>query len=141
MREVALHPNLNAMLICDLTIREERTGKVSLIGVFESIAATTFPTVHRALAVYAKLSDAEGEYDIRLELVRLDDARTVAEGRMAAKFADRLTAAELIFNLENLPFERPGRYEFRLHANERFVAGKSFTVMQAPAAPAAPPPR
>jgi hypothetical protein len=117
---VALHPSLNAMLVCDLTIREERTGKVSLIGVFENIAASAFPTVHRALAVYAQLVDAEGEYDIRLELVRLDDARAVAEGRMKAMF---------VFNLENLAFERPGRYEFRLHANDRFVASKSFTVV------------
>ena len=130
---MALHPSLNAMLVCDLTIREERTGKISLIGVFENIAAPAFPTVHRALAVYAKLVDAEGDYDIRLELVRLDDARSVAEGRMTAKFADRMAASELIFDLENLGFERPGRYEFRLHANERFVASKSFTVIQTPA--------
>ncbi|HEV8614874.1 MAG TPA: hypothetical protein VGU22_05220 [Methylomirabilota bacterium] len=130
---MALHPSLNAMLVCDLTIREERTGKVSLIGVFENIAAPAFPTVHRALAVYVKLVDAEGEYDIRLELMRLDDAKVIAEGRMQATFADRMAASELIFNLENLAFERPGRYEFRLHASERFVAGKSFTVIQAPA--------
>jgi hypothetical protein len=130
---VALHPSLNAMLVCDLTIREERTGKVSLIGVFENIAAPAFPTVHRALSVYVKLVDAEGEYDIRLELMRLDDATMVAEGRMQATFADRMAASELIFNLENLAFERPGRYEFRLHAGERFVAGKSFTVIQSAA--------
>ena len=30
-------------------------------------------------------------------------------------------------------FERPGRYEFRLYADDRFVAGKSFTVIQSAA--------
>ena len=62
------HPSLNAMLLCDHTIREHGTGKVSLIGIFENISAARFPVVHRALSVYAKLVDAEGEYAIRLEL-------------------------------------------------------------------------
>ena len=131
------HPSLNAMLLCDHTIREQGTGKVSLIGVFENISAAHFPVVHRALSVYAKLGDAEGEYAIRLELVRLDDSHVVAQGTLRAAFADRMTPGELIFALENLGLERPGRYEFRLYADDRFVAGKSFTVVPA-AAPAAP---
>jgi hypothetical protein len=121
------------MLLCDLTIREHGTGKISLIGVFENISATTFPVVHRALSVYAKLADAEGEYAIKLELVRLDDGRVIAQGVLRATFADRMTPGELIFNLENLAFERAGRYEFRLYAEDRFVAGKSFTVVPAAA--------
>ena len=130
------HPSLNAMLLCDHTIREAGTGKISLIGVFENISAARFPVVHRTLSVYAKLGDAEGEYAIRLELLRLDDGHVVAQGTLRATFVDRMTPGELIFALENLGFDRPGRYEFRLHANERFVAGKSFTVI--PAGPPAP---
>lgn len=118
------------MLLCDLTIREHGTGKISLIGVFENISASRFPVVHRALAVYAKLTDAEGEYAIRLELVRLDDNQMVAQGTLRATFADRMAPGELIFNLENLGLERPGRYEFRLYADDRFVATKTFTVIQ-----------
>jgi hypothetical protein len=30
-------PVINALLICDVAIREEGTGKVSLIGIFEDI--------------------------------------------------------------------------------------------------------
>jgi hypothetical protein len=122
------------MLLCDLTIREHGTGKMSLIGIFENISAARFPVVHRALTVYAKLADAEGEYGIRLELIRLDDNHTVAQGNLRAGFADRMTPGELTVNLENLGFERPGRYEFRLYADERFVAGKTFTVIQTPPA-------
>ena len=124
------------MLLCDHTIREQGTGKLSLIGIFESISAARFPVVHRSLSVYAKLADAEGEYAVRLELVRLDDSQVVAQGALRASFVDRMTPSELIFALENLGLERPGRYEFRLHANDRFVAGKSFTVVQTAPAPA-----
>jgi hypothetical protein len=125
------HPSLNAMLLCDQTIREHGTGKISLIGVFENITSVHFPVVHRALAVYAKLADAEGDYTIRLELVRLDDGQVVTGGKLQASFPDRISPGELVFALEDLGLERPGRYEFRLYANERFVAGKSFTVMLA----------
>jgi hypothetical protein len=31
---------------------------------------------------------------------------------------------------ENLALERPGRYEFRLYADDRYIAGKSFSVVQ-----------
>jgi hypothetical protein len=125
------------MLLCDLTIREHGTGKISLIGVFEHISAGRFPVVHRALSVYAKLTDAEGDYTIRLDLVRLDDNQLIAQGTLKATFADRMSPGELIFNLENLALERPGHYEFRLYAEDRFVASKSFGVMQSGRAPAA----
>src|SRR3972149_6201829 len=49
------HPALNAMLICDMTIREEVTGKTSLIGIFENIEARQFPVRQGLLCVYAKL--------------------------------------------------------------------------------------
>lgn len=51
------HPVCNAFLICDYAIREEGTGKVSLVGVFENINARSFPVTHGLLCVYAKLTD------------------------------------------------------------------------------------
>ena len=64
------HPAYSAMLICDMAIREEGTGKVSLIGIFENVSATVFPARHPLLCVYCKLTDAQGDYAFRLELVR-----------------------------------------------------------------------
>ena len=123
------HPALNAMLICDNTIREEGTGKVSLIGIFEAIFAAQFPVRHGLLCVYAKVTDAEGDYEIKLELVRLDDELTMGGGQARVTLADRMAPAEFVFQLPNLGFERPGRYEFRLFANGRWVGSKSFGVV------------
>jgi hypothetical protein len=44
------------MLLCDLSIREEGSGKMSLIGIFESIRARSFPCKHGALSVYVKIT-------------------------------------------------------------------------------------
>ena len=44
-----VHPAIRAMLVCDLLIRDERTHKVSLIGITEHIHAQQFPLTMQAL--------------------------------------------------------------------------------------------
>lgn len=117
------------MLICDQAIREEGTGKVSLIGIFENIQGANFPMAHTGLAVYIKVTDAHGEYDLSLDLVRLDDLQLLGQGKVHATADDRLSPAEWVFRLGVLGFERPGRYEFRLSANGQHVASKTFDVI------------
>ena len=39
--------------------------------------------------------------------------------------------AELVFQIGGLVFQKPGRYEFRLYANERWVGSKSLYLVQA----------
>jgi hypothetical protein len=107
-------PVLQAMLVCDQAIREAE-----------------FPLVWaRPTAVYARVTDAEGHYQIRLELVRLEDEVSVGRLDVEMTAGDRMGFGELIFNLDRLIFERPGRYEFRLFAGDRYVGGVVFTVIQ-----------
>lgn len=129
------HPTFNAMLICDNSIREEGTGKVSLIGIFAHIWSLKFPTVHPSLCVYVNLGDAQGKYHLRLELMRADDMRTIGRGEAEAEVGDRMKPAEIVFELAALAFEGPGRYEFVLYANERLVGRKSFDVLKLDARP------
>jgi hypothetical protein len=133
------HPLLHAMLVCDVTIRDAATGKVSLVGIFETIQAFTFPVVHPALCVYVNLTDLLGQYTMRLDLTRIDDDVSQRLGEMTVTFTDPMQPAEVIFDLRDLVFERPGRYEFRLSANGRYVGGKPFTVVRAVASPPAAP--
>jgi hypothetical protein len=118
------------MVICDQAIREEGTGKISLIGIFENIHAGFFPIRHPSMAVYVQISDAQGEYDLRLELVRLDDMMTIGRGQGRASIGNRLQPSDILFNLLLLEFQRPGVYEFRLFANSRHLASKSFRVIK-----------
>jgi len=126
------HPAYSAMLICDMAIREEGTGKVSLIGIFENVSATVFPARHPLLCVYCKLTDAQGDYAFRLELVRGEDLVVIGGGEFRVSVPGRRDIFDLIFQLGGLVFERPGAYEFQLSANGRHVAGKSFNVVQVP---------
>ncbi len=127
------HPSLNAMLICDQTFQDEQSGKMTLVGVFETIRAYQFPARHGRLCVYAKLADLQGEYRFRLELVQLEELKVVGQGQFSATFSDRMAPVELGFLILDTVFERPARYEFRLYANERWVGSKTLSVAQAPA--------
>ena len=126
-------PSLAAMLVCDTTIRDIETGKVSLIGVFERIVTPAFPATHGSLSVYAKIADAEGEYAFRLELRHLPTLQLVGQVETPpAQVKDRLESQELIFRVDHLVLPAPGRYEFRLFANGHFVGQKAFEASTPP---------
>ena len=125
-------PVLQAMLVCDQAIRDVETNKVTLVGIVDRVLGHEFPLLwSRPTTVYARVTDAEGEYAIRLELVRLEDEQTIGRVERKAAVPDRMTSREIIFDLDGgLLFERPGRYEFRLFADGRHVGGIVFTVIQ-----------
>jgi hypothetical protein len=126
----APHPTFNAMLVCDNAIREEGTGKISLIGIFANIWALKFPTVHPSLCVYANLGDMEGPYKMRLDMVRGSDMGVIGRGEAQVTIGDRMKPAEVVFELRGLVFEGPGRFQFELYANDRAVGGKTFDVVK-----------
>jgi hypothetical protein len=123
-------PRVNAMLICDKVITEVGTNKKSLIGIFENINAYNFPCTHPFLSVYIKLTDARGEYRFSLELVDLETDSVIGKGQIpkAIKIEDPLATKDLVFNLASLKFKHPGKYEFRIYANERIFGQKTFLV-------------
>lgn len=72
--------------------------------------------------------DAAGEYPIRIELVRLEDDQTIGEDNSVTAIPDRRTAHEMIYDLTGIVLELPGRYDFRVFANGRFVGGEILLV-------------
>ena len=126
----ASKPIVNAMLVCDRVITEASTNKKSLIGIFENINAFQFPCVHHMLSVYIKLTDANGLYKFRLELVDLDDDSAIAKAEIPKEIniQDPLKTHDLVFNLGALKFGHPGKYEFRIFANNEIFGQKTFVV-------------
>jgi hypothetical protein len=140
---MAPKPELKAFLLCDYIIHEAGTGKKSLIGIFEQMHSPKFPFRAPRLSVYANFSDAHGTYELAVRLVRLRDGKVIFDARgMRVSVSDPLQVSELGVNLEGIPFEEPGKYEFALYANEQFLQSKPFRVVKvepAPGAPGAPP--
>lgn len=128
----APHPALLAMLVCDQAIREVGTNRVTLVSIFNNIAASRFPFAYRApLAVYARLTDAAGAYRFRLELVRQEDEHAIGQADVETTIPDRMGTHELTFQIRAIDFERPGRYEWRLFANGRYLGSMVMVVVDA----------
>ena len=125
-------PVLQAMLVCDQAIREVETNKVTLVGIIHRILGLEFPLLwSRPTTVYVRVTDAEGEYELRLELVRLEDEQMIGRVDSTATLPDRMASREIIFNLDGgLLFERPGTYEFRLFADGRHLGRMAFSMIQ-----------
>jgi len=125
-------PKANAVLICDYVITEQGTNKKSLIGIFENINVKRFPCVHHSLSVYIKMTEGQGNYRFRLELVDLQDNQTVGGGELPNEInmPSPLRAHELVFNLKGLKFAHAGEYEFRIFSNDKIFGQKSFVVTE-----------
>jgi hypothetical protein len=67
--------------------------------------------------------------------VRLEDLKAVGIGELEVTLVGRNKAGEIVFQLVGLVFERPGRYDFRLHANDRYLGSKTLNVEELPARP------
>ena len=125
-------PLIKAILICDHIITEAGSNKKSLIGVFENITAPRFPYLHQLMSVYIKLTDAAGEYKMRIELVDLRENKVIGKGEVPSiTFSDKLMHYELTFNFAGLRLNHRGKYEFRIYANDEFLDSKDFNVLQA----------
>ncbi len=123
-------PSVLAILLCDRIITEAGTNKKTLVGVFRTLRAAKIP-ISRQMGFYARLTDAEGKYKFRVEIVRLNDNQAI--GRIETgelESTDRLAPVELAMNLPPVPFNQPGRYEFQLYGNEVYLGHISLDVTQ-----------
>ncbi len=120
-----VHPYILAALLCDNVITDTHTGKKTLVGLFETVFAQTFPA-DQQMSLYLKLTDAEGHYRFHLDYVDIAadqvlDRQEVGE----VTVPDRLQAGEIVMNIA-VPIPNPGPYEFRFYANGFFLTRAAF---------------
>jgi hypothetical protein len=123
-------PSLQAFLVCDQVIEDKANGKKSIIGTFTHIFSESFPCLHPQLGVYFCITDAEGAYDFTLELIYLDADQLIGKGVVPGiKINNRLDIVDFGLMLPQIVFQGPGRYEFRLSANGKFIGLKDFNLI------------
>jgi hypothetical protein len=121
-----------AFLLCDQVISDEATKKKTLVGIFDRIWVSKFPTEHKPVALYARLYDAEGEYDVRVEYVKLSDESVLARANGKLQVHDRRKPVEFALSLSSIPIPEPGEYEFRLWIGNRYIQKVRFVAEPLP---------
>lgn len=112
-------PKVKSFVIADQVFQQSDSHKWCLIGVFDRIYSSRFPTRHPSLGIWLKLADAEGDYDIRLEIQ--DSSGRVLSSLSGLKLTvnDRLAEPEIGIQTHHLPLPAAGMYFIKLYFNER----------------------
>lgn len=127
---MARPPIVKSFIIADTVIQDRLTGKWSIIGVFDRVMAPSFPVVHPTVALYLRLSDAQGRYRMRVEFRDASDRRVGLFEGIEIEVKDPAQAIEVGLPTHMLPLEKPGKYQFQLFINDEFASSAELTVIQ-----------
>jgi hypothetical protein len=115
-------PTARGLLLCDYVLVEERTRKVSFIGAFDRLRASSYPALVQPFSVYAAMIGGQGSATLKLSVTRLDTDQEVYYREETITFPARLEVSRVHFRLTQFVFPAPGWYEFVLLVDRTWVA-------------------
>ncbi len=127
-------------VVCDYALIDQY-GKLSVLGMFQHIWVAQFPTVHPRLHLVVRLRGKRTEVGQHRLLIRLvDDEHTeVLSGDGTVTFNEPpagVTEIEAGTVLAfDVPFRKPGRYQFEVSIDGEVETVVPITVAQAPQPP------
>lgn len=130
-------PKCKAFLLCQGTIIEQDTGNVTIINTFSAFYVGQFPGQTGAFLIFIQLTDGIGEYNAEVEIMDLQDDRTIARAVGPARlvFPAKLSRMNVMIPIPPLPVSHNGRYEIRVLANNQLIERQIFEVNPTEAAP------
>jgi len=109
MTDKKIKPRLNYTLICD-DVRQEMGGKFSLMGLFESIYAATFPATHHRFAIVNEWVGGRGEFIAKIRLLAPDREFVLSESESKLTLFNEAQRHRDISIRFNTTFKVPGNY-------------------------------
>lgn len=125
-----------AFLADEANVSQE--GKLNVLGIFDRIAASAFPTVHPrmvfAFRVQAEYADSGRPFTVRVRLVDEDGGVLFeANGEMMAPEVQpgEFSTANQVFTLVGVQFPQPGHYKFVIDIDDIRPHETPFAVVEA----------
>jgi hypothetical protein len=120
--------------LCD-DVREEKTGKFSLMGVFDRFLIADLRAPLPAFWLFAQVGcETEGEHTLTVELRRLEGIAVmraeIKHQTIGRHSITGLCHANINLRLEQLMIPGPGAYEFALHSDGRHIGSLPVEVLQ-----------
>jgi hypothetical protein len=123
-------PQLLVWLMCDGVHIDPASGKHTILGVFSNIKARAFPVVHPFMVWFITLADvAPGEHRIRISM-GLDPTNPVELIHRPFESQSPLHSINLINEIRNLRFERPGDYSILIEIDDEPLLATNLTVSE-----------
>lgn len=111
-------------------------NKLTIVGTFDGISAQQFPVQHPTCSLAVKLRFAESEAGQHTLLIKMVNDKGTAvfpelQGNIDVgrpQVAGQHAAVAMAIHLNQIPFERAGRYSFELHIDGEWRAGLPLLV-------------
>ena len=111
---------------CDFA--QENSGKLTIVGTFDTIISRNFPCIHPQLSVVIRLRFDLWEFanhQFRIETRDLDGKMIISpiQGKLEVKGVGNATAvSHLVFTISNLHFKNAGVVNFILYIDDKELA-------------------
>lgn len=119
-----------SMVICDTVIDDRRTGKKSLVGLFNNITSSVIPCVHPRLNVFVSLTEGNGDYVAKLRCLKVGDEKEIFFMEGPVRFSDPRQILEFNFEILGIAFPDYGDYRFEFLCNDVPIIARKFRVSQ-----------
>ena len=121
-------PIILTIQVCDSVVLDQRTGRASVLNIFETINAPKYPATHHSMTFFSELTNGHGKVDINVKLVDVqEDDRAIAEVKSEVVFANVKQICRCILTFGGVTFPKKGEYRFQLFLN-RELAGERRLV-------------
>jgi len=124
-----VRPALVHTILCD-DVRQEAGGKISLMGLFESISAGVFPALHPRFAIINEWTGGRGEFLCRIRLVAPDRKTVLSESDSKFVLFGETQRHRDISVRFNTTFPAPGTYWIEMLVDNDPVALVPLPVQQ-----------
>jgi len=125
-----VRPTLVHTILCD-DVRQETGGKFSLMGLFETISAATFPALHPRFAIVNEWSGGRGEFQVSIRLLAPDRKTVLSESEAKIALFNETQRHRDISIRFNTSFPVPGTYWLEMLLDNDQVAMVPLPVQQA----------
>ena len=122
-------PVLVYTILCD-DVRQEMGGKFSLMGLFETISAATFPAIHPRFAIMNEWSGGRGEFIAKIRVLAPDRKTVISESEAKLALFNETQHHRDISLRFNTTFPTPGTYWIEMLLDNVQVALVPLPVQQ-----------
>ncbi len=99
----------NYGFFCDVA-HVSSDGKISVLGIFDSISARKFPVTHNRMVIFVNWQGDEGNYSISLRLINPNGKDTIQPLKLRVNIHKGGSKANMISELNRINFQTPGGY-------------------------------